>query len=70
MQLSPENIRKAHAVHPITAMELEWSLFTRDCEEEVVPVCRELGIGFLAYSPMGRGAAHLLNEELSKFGSL
>jgi aryl-alcohol dehydrogenase-like predicted oxidoreductase len=48
-------IRRAHAVHPITALQSEYSLFTRDQEEEVLPLLRELGIGFVAYSPLGRG---------------
>src|SRR5580698_3348087 len=48
-------IRRAHAVHPITALQSEYSLFTRDQEGEVLPVLRELGIGFVAYSPLGRG---------------
>lgn len=54
-EVSPEDLRKAHAVHPITAVQLEWSLWTRDAERDVVPVCRELGIGIVAYSPLGRG---------------
>jgi aryl-alcohol dehydrogenase-like predicted oxidoreductase len=49
------NIRRAHAVHPITALQSEYSLWTRDSEPEVLPVLRELGIGFVAYSPLGRG---------------
>src|SRR6185437_8976540 len=48
-------IRRAHAVHPITALQSEYSLWTRDPEEEVLPVLRELGIGFVPYSPLGRG---------------
>jgi aryl-alcohol dehydrogenase-like predicted oxidoreductase len=48
-------IRRAHAVHPITALQSEWSLFTRDLEDEVVPTVRELGIGLVPYSPLGRG---------------
>ncbi|KAM3361425.1 hypothetical protein P3S68_016279 [Capsicum galapagoense] len=48
-------IRRAHAIHPITAVQMEWSLWTRDLEEEVVPTCRELGIGIVPYSPPGRG---------------
>ena len=48
-------IRRAHAVHPITALQSEYSLFTRDQEDEVMPLLRELGIGFVAYSPLGRG---------------
>jgi aryl-alcohol dehydrogenase-like predicted oxidoreductase len=50
-----ETIRRAHAVHPITALQSEYSLWTRDQEEQVLPVLRELGIGFVAYSPLGRG---------------
>lgn len=48
-------IRRAHAVHPITALQTEYSLWTRDVEREILPTCRELGIGFVAYSPLGRG---------------
>jgi aryl-alcohol dehydrogenase-like predicted oxidoreductase len=48
-------IRRAHAVHPITALETEYSLWTRGVEEEILPTVRELGIGFVAYSPLGRG---------------
>jgi len=48
-------IRRAHAVHPVTALQSEYSLFTRDQEDEVLPLLRELGIGFVAYSPLGRG---------------
>ncbi|KAI9119461.1 hypothetical protein K1719_009337 [Acacia pycnantha] len=54
-EASASTIRRAHAVHPITAVQLEWSLFSRDVEEEIVPTCRELGIGIVAYSPLGRG---------------
>ena len=50
-----ETIRRAHAVHPITALQSEYSLWTRDPEDEVLEVCRELGIGFVPYSPLGRG---------------
>jgi aryl-alcohol dehydrogenase-like predicted oxidoreductase len=50
-----ETIRRAHAVHPITALQTEYSLWTRDPEPEILPTCRELGIGFVAYSPLGRG---------------
>jgi aryl-alcohol dehydrogenase-like predicted oxidoreductase len=50
-----ETIRRAHAVHPITAVQTEWSLWTRDVERAVLPVLRELGIGLVAYSPLGRG---------------
>src|SRR5439155_301335 len=54
-EAGPDTIRRAHAVHPITALQSEYSLWTRDPEEEVLPVCRELGIGFVPYSPLGRG---------------
>lgn len=50
-----ETIRRAHAVHPIAALQSEWSLWTRDLEAEVAPVCRELGIGMVPFSPLGRG---------------
>ncbi|KAM0992278.1 hypothetical protein ACFX13_010718 [Malus domestica] len=54
-EASPDTIRRAHAVHPITAIQMEWSLWTRDIEEEIVPLCRERGIGIVPYSPLGRG---------------
>ncbi|GAB2267188.1 hypothetical protein Dimus_002172 [Dionaea muscipula] len=54
-EASASTIRRAHTVHPITAVQLEWSLWTRDVEEDIVPTCRELGIGIVAYSPLGRG---------------
>jgi aryl-alcohol dehydrogenase-like predicted oxidoreductase len=50
-----DTIRRAHAVHPITAVQSEYSLFARDIEADVIPVLRELGIGLVAYSPLGRG---------------
>jgi len=52
---SPATLRRAHAVHPITALQTEYSLWTREPEEDVLPVCRELEIGFVPYSPLGRG---------------
>lgn len=54
-EASAETIRRAHAVHPVTAVQSEYSLWTRDPEAEVLPVLRELGIGFVPYSPLGRG---------------
>ncbi|MEA2226246.1 MAG: hypothetical protein QOE67_1528 [Solirubrobacteraceae bacterium] len=54
-EAAPETIRRAHAVHPITVVQTEYSLWTRDPEAEVLPTCRELGIGFVPYSPLGRG---------------
>ena len=54
-EAAPETIRRAHAVHPISALQTEYSLWTRDPEDELLPTLRELGIGFVAYSPLGRG---------------
>jgi aryl-alcohol dehydrogenase-like predicted oxidoreductase len=54
-EAAPETIRRAHAVHPITALQTEYSLWTRDLEQETLPTLRELGIGLVAYSPLGRG---------------
>jgi aryl-alcohol dehydrogenase-like predicted oxidoreductase len=54
-EAATETIRRAHAVHPISALQSEYSLFTRDVEDEVLPTVRELGIGFVPYSPLGRG---------------
>jgi aryl-alcohol dehydrogenase-like predicted oxidoreductase len=54
-EAGPHTLRRAQAVHPITALQTEYSLWTRDPEEEILPVIRELGIGFVAYSPLGRG---------------
>uniref|UniRef100_A0A7N0VF03 NADP-dependent oxidoreductase domain-containing protein n=1 Tax=Kalanchoe fedtschenkoi TaxID=63787 RepID=A0A7N0VF03_KALFE len=68
-EASASTIRRAHVVHPITAMQLEWSLWARDVEEEIVPTCRELGIGIVAYSPLGCGffsSGSKLAESLSE----
>ncbi|KAH9291914.1 hypothetical protein KI387_042903 [Taxus chinensis] len=54
-EASASTIRRAHAVHPISAVQIEWSLWTRDFEAQIIPTCRELGIGIVAYSPLGRG---------------
>ena len=54
-EAAPETIRRGHAVHPITAVQTEYSMWTRDPEAEILPTCRELGIGYVAYSPLGRG---------------
>ncbi len=54
-EAAPETIRRAHAVHPLAAVQTEYALWTRDAEEGVLPTCRALGIGFVAYSPLGRG---------------
>ena len=66
-EASAETIRRAHSVHPISALQSEYSLWTRDVEEDVLPVCRELGIGFVPYSPLGRG---FLTGEIKKAGDL
>ena len=54
-EAAPATIRRAHRTHPISALQTEYSLWTRDPEEEILPVCKELGITFVAYSPLGRG---------------
>ncbi|MFD1211564.1 aldo/keto reductase [Arthrobacter sp. GCM10027362] len=54
-EAAPDTIRRAHAVHPVTALQTEYSLWSRDPEAEILPTCRELGIGFVPYSPLGRG---------------
>jgi aryl-alcohol dehydrogenase-like predicted oxidoreductase len=54
-EAAPETIRRAHATHPITALQTEYSLWSRDPEDEILAIVRELGIGFVAYSPLGRG---------------
>jgi aryl-alcohol dehydrogenase-like predicted oxidoreductase len=54
-EAAPQTIRRAHATHPIAAVQTEYSLWSRECEDEVLPTVRELGIGFVAYSPLGRG---------------
>src|SRR3712207_7111980 len=54
-EASPQTIRRAHAVHPIAALQTEYSLWSRDPEDEILPTVRELGIGFVPYSPLGRG---------------
>jgi aryl-alcohol dehydrogenase-like predicted oxidoreductase len=54
-EAAPQTVRRAHTVHPITALQTEYSLWSRDPEDEILPTCRELGIGFVAYSPLGRG---------------
>jgi aryl-alcohol dehydrogenase-like predicted oxidoreductase len=54
-EAAPDTLRRAHAVHPISVLQTEYSLWTRDVEAEILPTCRELGIGFVPYSPLGRG---------------
>jgi aryl-alcohol dehydrogenase-like predicted oxidoreductase len=54
-EAAPRTIRRAHAVHPITALQTEYSLWSRDVEDEILPTCRALGVGLVAYSPLGRG---------------
>jgi aryl-alcohol dehydrogenase-like predicted oxidoreductase len=62
-----DTIRRAHAVHPITALQTEYSLWSRDPEDDVLPTCRELGIGFVPYSPLGRG---FLTGQIRRFEDL
>lgn len=66
-EASAATIRRAHAVHPIAALQTEYSLWTRDPEEEILPVTRELGIAFVAYSPLGRG---FLTGQIKRFEDL
>ncbi len=54
-EAGPDSLRRASRIHPITALQTEYSLWARDVEEKILPACRELGIGFVAYSPLGRG---------------
>jgi len=66
-EASPATIRRAHAVHPIAALQSEYSLWSRDPEDELLPTCRELGIGFVPYSPLGRG---FLTGQIKRFEDL
>ncbi len=66
-EAAPQTIRRAHAVHPITALQTEYSLWSRDPEDEILPTCRALGIGFVAYSPLGRG---FLTGQIRRFEDL
>jgi aryl-alcohol dehydrogenase-like predicted oxidoreductase len=66
-EAGPETIRRAHKVHPITALQTEYSLWSRDPEDGLLDLCRELGIGFVAYSPLGRG---FLTGQIRKFDDL
>ncbi|HWC16850.1 MAG TPA: aldo/keto reductase [Terriglobales bacterium] len=66
-EASPKTIRRAHKVHPISALQTEYSLWTRDPEDEILPTCRELGIGFVPYSPLGRG---FLTGQFKRFEDL
>src|SRR5579859_4036201 len=66
-EAAPATIRRANAVHPITALQTEYSLWSRDVEQEILPACRELGIGFVPYSPLGRG---FLTGRFRKFEDL
>lgn len=66
-EAAPQTIRRAHATHPITALQTEYSLWTRDAEREILQTVRELGIGFVAYSPLGRG---FLTGRFKKFEDL
>lgn len=67
-EVSTETLRRAHAVHPVTAVQTEYSLWTRDVEQAVLPTCQELGIGFVPYSPLGRGFLTGKLQENADFG--
>jgi aryl-alcohol dehydrogenase-like predicted oxidoreductase len=67
-EASPKTIRRAHVVHPITALQSEYSLWERHVEEEILPTVRELGIGFVPYSPLGRGFLTGRFKQLADFG--
>jgi aryl-alcohol dehydrogenase-like predicted oxidoreductase len=66
-EVSVETLRRAHAVHPITAVQTEYSLWSRDAEDDILAVCKELGVAFVAYSPLGRG---FLTGQIKKFEDL
>ena len=66
-EASPATVRRAHQVHPISALQTEYSLWSRDPEADILPTCRELGIGFVAYSPLGRG---FLSGQLRRYSDL
>ena len=66
-EASPATLRRAHAVHPIAALQTEYSLWSRDPEDEILPTCRDLGVGFVPYSPLGRG---FLTGQIQKFEDL
>jgi len=63
-EAGPQTLRRAHAIHPITALQTEYSLWSREPEDEILATCRELGIGFVAYSPLGRG---FLSGQIKRF---
>jgi aryl-alcohol dehydrogenase-like predicted oxidoreductase len=66
-EAGPQTLRRAHAVHPIAALQTEYSLWSRDVEDEILTTCRELGIGFVSYSPLGRG---FLTGQIKKLDDL
>jgi aryl-alcohol dehydrogenase-like predicted oxidoreductase len=66
-EAGPQTLRRAVKTHPVTALQTEYSLWTRDPEEQILPTCRELGIGFVAYSPLGRG---FLTGQFRRFDDL
>jgi aryl-alcohol dehydrogenase-like predicted oxidoreductase len=66
-EAAPKTLRRAHRTHPISALQTEYSLWSRDPEDDVLPICRELGIGFVAYSPLGRG---FLTGQFKRFEDL
>jgi aryl-alcohol dehydrogenase-like predicted oxidoreductase len=61
-EAAPRTIRSAYLVHPISALQAEYSLWTRDVEADILPTCRQLGMGFVPYSPLGRGFLKLIDQ--------
>jgi aryl-alcohol dehydrogenase-like predicted oxidoreductase len=68
-EAAPATVRRAHGVHPIAAAQYEYSLFSREPEDELLPLCRELGIGLVAYSPLGRGLLTGTLDAAAGFGA-
>src|SRR5207245_10682950 len=66
-EAGPQTLQRAVQVHPIAALQTEYSLWSRDAEDDILPICRQLGVGFVAYSPLGRG---FLTGEIKKFEDL
>ena len=66
-EAGPQTLRRAHKVHPLSVLQTEYSLWARDCEAEILPACRELGIAYMAYAPLGRG---LLTGSIKKFDDI
>src|SRR5437667_255320 len=68
-EAAPATLRRAHATHPMAALQTEYSLWTRDAEDELFDICEELGIGYVAYSPLGRGFLTATVTDVEKLGA-